>query len=218
MIDVTHQINAVRRHVGSRVMEAGEAHVMTLSQTYDTTVEDLWDACTNPERIPRWFLPVTGELRPGGRYQLVGNAGGTVETCDPPKGFTATWEFDGNVSWIELRLTPAAEGGTRFELDHISPDDDPKWQEFGPGAVGVGWDMGLIGLTLHLASGEAVDPQEAMAWFGTEEGLRFVTESSEAWYAASVSDGGAGESGEAEEVARARADRTTAAYTGAESA
>ncbi|MGA6219863.1 hypothetical protein ACPESV_05930 [Streptomyces umbrinus] len=63
MIDVTHQINAVRRRVGSRVIEAGEGHVVTLSQTYDTTVEDLWDACTNPERIPRWFLPVTGDFR-----------------------------------------------------------------------------------------------------------------------------------------------------------
>ncbi|MGA6219864.1 hypothetical protein ACPESV_05935 [Streptomyces umbrinus] len=71
--------------------------------------------------------------------------------------------------------------------------------------------MALIGLTLHLSTGEAVNPEEAMAWFATEEGLRFVTLSSEAWYAASVSDG------EAAEVARARADRTTAAYTGAES-
>ncbi|MCX4906797.1 SRPBCC family protein [Streptomyces sp. NBC_00878] len=210
MIDVTHQINAVRRHVGSRVIEAGEAHVVTLSQTYDSTVEDLWDACTNPERIPRWFLPVTGDLRPGGKYQLQGNANGTVESCDPPRGFTATWEFAGNVSWIELRLIPAEDGGTRFELDHIAPDDDEKWAQFGPGAVGVGWDMALIGLTLHLSSGEAVNPEEAMAWFGTEEGLRFVTLSSEGWYAASVSGG------EAEGVARARADRTTAAYTGAD--
>jgi uncharacterized protein YndB with AHSA1/START domain len=207
MIDVTHQINAVRRHVGSRVFKAGEAHVVSLSQTYDSTVEDVWDACTNPERIPRWFLPVSGDLRPGGKYQLEGNAGGTVERCDPPKGFTATWEFDGNVSWIELRLTPAAEGGTRFELDHIAPDDDEKWAQFGPGAVGIGWDMALIGLTLHLSSGAPVDPQEAMAWFGSEEGRRFVTLNSEGWYAASVAGG------EDEGVARARADRTTAAYT-----
>ncbi|MFI1208458.1 SRPBCC family protein [Streptomyces sp. NPDC020802] len=210
MIDVTHQINAVRRQVGSRVIEAGEGHVVTLSQTYDTTVDDLWDACTNPVRIPRWFLPVSGDLRPGGKYQLEGNANGTVERCDPPKGFAATWEFDGNVSWIEVRLTPAADGGARLELDHIAPDDDEKWAQFGPGAVGIGWDMALIGLTLHLASGAAVDAQEAMAWFGSEEGIRFVTLSSERWYAASVAGG------EAEEVARAKADRTTAAYTGAD--
>ena len=55
-----------------------------ISAVYDTTLDDLWDACTNAERIPRWFLPVSGELRDGGRYQLEGNAGGTIERCDPP--------------------------------------------------------------------------------------------------------------------------------------
>ncbi|MGH9223767.1 MAG: hypothetical protein ACRD2W_08260 [Acidimicrobiales bacterium] len=49
--------------------------VVSISRTYDTTVEDLFDACTSAERIPRWFLPVTGNLRVGGRYQLAGNAG-----------------------------------------------------------------------------------------------------------------------------------------------
>ena len=113
MIDVSHQISAVRRTVGKRVLEAGEARVMTISQVYDTDVDDLWDACTNAERIPRWFLPVSGELKVGGKYQLEGNAGGTVERCDPPKSFAATWEFGGDVSWIEVRLTP---GGRRHAV------------------------------------------------------------------------------------------------------
>ncbi|MPY64707.1 SRPBCC domain-containing protein, partial [Streptomyces spongiae] len=91
-------------------VKAGEARVVTLGQTYDSTVEDVWDACTNPERIPRWFLPVSGELRLGGRYQLQGNAGGTIERCEPPRGFGATWEYDGNVSWIELRLAEVGGG------------------------------------------------------------------------------------------------------------
>ncbi|MEW2397921.1 SRPBCC family protein [Streptomyces sp. NPDC046862] len=211
MIDVTHQINAVRRRVGSRVFKAGEARVVTVSQTYDSTVEDVWDACTNPERIPRWFLPVSGELRLGGRYQLQGQAGGTIERCDPPKGFGATWEYDGNVSWIELRLTEVPEGGTRFELDHLMHvEDDARWAEFGPGAVGVGWEMGLVGLTLHLRTGAAVDPQAGMAWAGSEEGRRFVKLSSEGWYEAFVA------AGEDPAAARAKADRTTAAYTGVE--
>ncbi|NED57183.1 polyketide cyclase, partial [Micromonospora aurantiaca] len=89
------QINAVRRTVGERVLEAGTARTSTISQVYDTDVEDLWDAVTNPERIPRWFLPISGDLRLGGRYQLEGNAGGTIETCDPPKGYSATWEYGG---------------------------------------------------------------------------------------------------------------------------
>jgi uncharacterized protein YndB with AHSA1/START domain len=207
MIDVTHQINAVRRAVGSRVLEAGEARIVTIGQTYDTDIEDVWDACTNPERIPRWFLPVTGELRVGGRYQLEGNAGGTIERCDPPKSFAATWEFAEQVSRIELRLTPAPEGGTRFELDHVAPVDD-HWTEFGPGAVGIGWDMGLMGLATHLSSGEAIAPGEGAEWVGSEDGRRFMTLSGRKWCDADMA------SGTDRATAQAAADRTMAAYTG----
>lgn len=209
MTDVTHQISDVRRQVGRRVFRAGEARVVTLSRSYDAPLDDVWDACTNPERIPRWLLPVTGELRLGGRYQLEGNAGGVIERCDPPKSFSATWEYGGEVSWIELHLT-SEEDGTRFRLEHIAHVDDTKWAEFGPGAVGVGWDLMVRGLSLHLGTGgAAVDPNEFMAWMGSHEGRRFMTSSSEAWYAANV-DGG-----EDEKTAREAADRTTAAYTGA---
>lgn len=208
MIDVSHQISTVRRTVGRRVLEAGEARVMTISQVYATDADDLWDACTNAERIPRWFLPVSGELRVGGKYQLEGNAGGTVERCDPPKSFAATWEFNGGVSWIEVRVTPEGEGA-RFELEHTAHVDD-HWEQFGPGAVGIGWDMALTALVRHLAAdpGYVVDPQEAMAWMASPEGVEFVTKAGEAWYEAHVAGG------EAEDVARAQADRCLAAYTG----
>jgi uncharacterized protein YndB with AHSA1/START domain len=209
VIDVNQQINAVRRRVGTREFKAGEARVVTVSQVYESTVEDVWDACTNPERIPRWFLPVSGELRLGGRYQLEGQAGGVVERCDPPVGFAATWEFGGDVSWIEVRITAEGEERARFELDHIAHVDDQRWTEYGPGAVGIGWDSALIALTIHLSTGASVDPKEGMAWMGTEEGKRFVTLSGEAWYEAAVADGD--EPG----AARAAADRTIAAYTGA---
>jgi uncharacterized protein YndB with AHSA1/START domain len=211
MIDVIQQVNAVRRQVGQRTLEAGEARVVTVSQVYGAPVEDVWDACTNLERIPRWFLPITGELRLGGRYQLEGNAGGTIERCQPPTGFAATWEYDDDVTWIELRLSAEPGGGTRFELDHIAHVDDERWLEFGPGAVGVGWDLGLVGLALHLSSGEAVDPAESTAWSASEEGKRFITLSSERWRDANVA------AGTPEAEAGAAAERTTAAYTGAPS-
>jgi uncharacterized protein YndB with AHSA1/START domain len=209
MIEVEGQIYAVSRRVGSRVLEAGEARTVTVSQTYDTTVEDVWDACTNAERIPRWFMPVSGDLELGGRYQLEGNAGGTVQTCDPPHGFTATWEYGGAVSWIELRLSALPDGRTRFELEHIARADDERWGEFGPGAVGVGWDLSLLGLAMHLASGEPVDREEVGAWMASEDARRFMTLSSERWADAHV------EAGEDPGDARAAADRTVAAYTGA---
>ncbi|RZS32838.1 uncharacterized protein YndB with AHSA1/START domain [Herbihabitans rhizosphaerae] len=206
MIDVKHQINAVRRHLGTRKLEAGEARVLTISQSYDTTAEDLWDACTNAERIPRWFLPVTGDLKLGGRYQLEGNAGGTVERCDPPKSFAATWEYDGNVSWIEVRLSAESSERARFELEHVAHVAD-DWKQFGPGMVGIGWDMLLMGLYLHMSGAGSLSQEEAMAWHFSEEGLAFMAESSDRWRAADVEDGAD------PEQAKAAADRVYAAYT-----
>ncbi|GAA4062896.1 SRPBCC family protein [Actinomadura miaoliensis] len=207
MIEVSEQINAVTRTIGTRTLEAGEARVLTIAQTYPAPMEDVWDACTNIERIPRWFLPVTGDLRAGGRFQLEGNAGGTIERCDPPKSFTATWEFGGEVSWIEVRLTPVEDGGTRLELEHVAHVDDEMWARFGPGAVGIGWDGALMGLALHMTTGRAVDQQEAAAWMTSPEGVRFYQESSERWREASV------QAGTDPQAARAAADRVFAFYT-----
>lgn len=207
MIDATQQLNTVQRTVGTRVLEAGAARVQTITQTYPSDLEDVWDACTNPERIPRWFLPVSGDLRLGGRYQLEGNAGGTVERCDPPKGFAATWEYGGEVSWIEVRLAAVADG-TRFELEHVAHVKDEFWTQYGPGATGVGWELGLLALATHLRTGAAVPP-EAVEWATSPDGVRFVTQCSAAWCAASIA------AGTGEEAARTAADRTTAFYTGA---
>jgi uncharacterized protein YndB with AHSA1/START domain len=207
MIDVTHQINDVTRRVGSQTLEAGEARLVVLSQTYAATVEELWDACTNAERIPRWFLPVSGDLRVGGRYQLEGNAGGTITECEPPHRFAATWEFDGNVTWIEVRVSDAGDGRARFELEHLAPVD-AHWEEFGPGAVGIGWDLSLMGLALHVASGgEQVDGEAVMAWTTSPDGVDFMARSNDAWRDADIADG------TDPEVATAAAERTLAAYT-----
>ena len=209
MIETSHQISAVERQVGTRVLAAGEARTMTISQRYHTGIDDLWDACTNPGRIPRWFLPVSGDLSLGGRYQLEGNAGGTIERCDPPKSFAATWEFGGQVSWIEVWLTAEPDGWTRFELQHVAHVDDDLWAQFGPGAVGIGWDMAFLGLAGHLSGDPtAVDPQRAAAWQSSDDGKAFTSLSSERWREASVN------AGTDAAAAKAAADRCTAAYLG----
>ncbi|MFF2107346.1 SRPBCC family protein [Rhodococcus koreensis] len=211
MIDVTEQINAVRRSVGSRTLEAGEARIVTIGRTYDATVEEVWEACTDAERIPRWFMPVTGDLRLHGRYQLEGNAGGEILTCDPPNGFTATWEYGGDVSWIDVSVTADPGGGTRFELRHTAHVDDKFWDDYGPGATGVGWELGVLGLFLYLGPGESMDPKESEAWSASDEGKEFVTASSAKWRDASIAFG------TPEVAATAAGDRTTAFYTGVES-
>ena len=135
-------------------------------------VDELWDACTNPERIPRWFLPVTGDLRLGGRYQLEGNAGGTITECEPPHRFAATWEFGGDVTGSRCAVSDEGDGRARFELEHVALVD-AHWDEFGPGAVGIGWDLTVMGLALHLASGgEPVDGEAVMAWTTSTDGPR----------------------------------------------
>jgi uncharacterized protein YndB with AHSA1/START domain len=207
MIDVDHQINAVRRTVGTRTLDVGEARTLTISQAYDTDVDDLWDACTNAERLPRWFMPVTGELKVGGRYQFEGNAGGTVERCDPPKSFAATWEYGDEVSWIEVTLSADPDGRARFTMQHTAHVSDENWKMFGPGMVGIGWDLGLMGLALHLGSGADLPPDAAPQWQSSEEGKRFMTASSEQWAEANIAGG------EPEESARAAAQGVLAAYT-----
>jgi len=208
-VDIQHEISAVRRTVGSRTLEAGEAAVVTISRAFPTDVADLWSACTEADRITRWFLPVSGELRLGGRYQREGNAGGTVTACDPPRGFDATWEFGRGVSWIEVRLSPD-DDGARFTLTHVAHVDDDHWRTYGPGAAGIGWDLGLLGLGLHLGTGAGVTPAQAEEWSTSDEGRLFIVGAGRAWAEASVASGM--DRGDAE----ARADRTVAFYTGAE--
>ncbi len=64
--------------------------------------------------------------------------------------------------------------------------DDEIWRQFGPGAVGIGWDSMLLGLAIHLSTGESIDPSVGQQWTGTEEGRRFLTLSGDEWYTASV--------------------------------
>ncbi|QDE70519.1 MULTISPECIES: SRPBCC family protein [Myxococcus] len=209
MIDVKRYLGAVVREVESREHEGKPARVVVATRDYDTTVEDLWDALTNPERIPRWFLPVSGDLKLGGRYELKGNASGTVTRCEAPRHLGLTWEFGGAVSWLEVILANAPGGGTRLRLEHMA-HVSPFWDDYGPGATGVGWELGLMGLGMHLESGgAAVDSAAVEAWTTSDEGKAFITASSEGWGQADVTRG------EDAAAAKARAARTTAFYTGA---
>ncbi|MFF7640674.1 SRPBCC domain-containing protein [Streptomyces canus] len=211
MSEIADAINRMHRRVGTRQVEAGEARTVLLRRTYDAEVADVWDAVTSPERIARWFMPVSGEFKVGGRYQLEGNAGGEILECVEPERLRVSWLYgpDPGFSEVEVRLT--AEDGERtvLELEHVAVVPDGFWDQFGPGAVGVGWDLGLYGLALHLAGG-GLDKEEAATWHTTPEGRAFITGSGEGWgeaYAASGAD---------QETASRTAAATIASYTGTE--
>jgi len=184
MIDIDREIEAVQREVGEGTVPAGVGHAVVLRREYDAPIDDVWDALTNPERIGRWFLPISGDYRLGGRYQFEGNAGGEIVECDRPRRLKVTWVYGEPVSElsaseVEVRLSPIDGGATRFELEHTAVVPDEMWQEYGPGAVGVGWEGGLLGLALHLRGGAGVgDP---IAWQLSAEGREFATRGSEAW-------------------------------------
>ncbi|HEV8392670.1 MAG TPA: SRPBCC family protein [Vicinamibacterales bacterium] len=200
------------RRVDNREHLGKTALVVVAVRTYDTTVDDLWDAITTPERLARWFLPVEGDLRLGGRYQLQGNAGGTIVRCERPEALDVTWEFMGGTSWVNVRLAPDGQKA-RLTLEHIAHKDgigEEHQKQFGPGAVGIGWDLGFYGLERHLVDPAApLDREAAMAWTVSSEGKAFMRASGEAWGAAHAA------SGENPDEARAKAQRTIAAYTGA---
>jgi len=191
-----------REHLGK------PSRVVVATRTYATEAADLWDALTSRERIPRWFLPIEGDLKLGGRYQLKGNAGGEIRTCEPPRHLAVTWEYGGQASWVTVRLVEEAAGRTRLELEHVAHVDDKFWDQYGPGAVGVGWDLAIMGLGQHLETGAALDREAAMAWPTSPEGRGFVRGSSEGWCRASIA------AGTDAAAAQAAAARTTAFYTG----
>lgn len=203
-MDFSEYLGSVERRVAEGDRDGQPVRRVTLERLYDTTLEDLWDALTNPERLPRWFLPVSGDLRHGGSYQLEGNAGGTITECVPPRRLALTWEFGGGVSWVEVHLSAEGNSRARLTVSHICPVDD-FWREYGPGAVGVGWDLGLLGLGMHLAREDRLD-EAALA--ASPEGKALVAECSEDWGRAALACG--------EDPIRAGAAvrRTTAFYTG----
>ena len=210
-MDVNAQLDAVERDVAAGTRDGAGTYVQTLAQTYHAPIDDVWDALTSPERIPRWFLPISGDLQLGGRYQLEGNAGGAVESCDAPHSYGVTWEYGGGVTWVTVRLTEVAPGRTRVELEHVAPSAEvgaEMWEQFGPSATGIGWDSALLGLSQHLTTGE-VRPDNAQEWLASDEGVAFLRGSADRWAAAHVAFGAD------PEAARAAADTTFGMYTGA---
>ena len=210
-MDYTNGFGAEFREIQDRTHDGQAVRVVVATRSYATDRDDLWSALTDAERIPRWFLPVSGQLEVGGRYQLEGNAEGSVLRCDPPEALEVTWEFGGNVSWVHVRLAQD-EGGTRLTLEHLIPTDEASeehWKQYGPGAGGVGWDLSFFGLALHLDSGgQAIDRSRSDTWLASDAGKAFMRTSSNLWREAHV------KAGEDPEVAEAMARRTADFYTG----
>ncbi len=104
---------------GSRILgtlgSADGKGVVRMQDRYDTGIDDLWTAITDPRRLARWLGEVEGDLRPGGafraRFFSSGWEGtGHVEACEPPRRLLVLTVEPGQPDEHSIEVTLAADG------------------------------------------------------------------------------------------------------------
>ena len=203
---VDSHLSAIKRHVHLVERDGKSAATVQLSRHFDVASQTLWHAITSQEEISKWFAPVSGDFKVGGSYAIEGNASGVIEACEPLAHVALTWEFAGDVSWVDLRLNNGSHSGSSFDLCHTSLLS-PHWAQYGAGATGVGWELSFVGLYQYL-----VHPNDAKideeAFVASDAGKQFVRSSSQGWAEASIL------AGTTAEAALDAAKRTTSFYLG----
>jgi uncharacterized protein YndB with AHSA1/START domain len=179
--------DVIQREVGHRRIGAGEARTAVLRRRYDAPIEDVWEACTVPERLNRWFLQVSGDLREGGRFSLEHNASGEILRCEPPRLLAVSWVYgDRPVDEVELRLAPAEDGGTLLELEHATVMGVVEWEGRPVDVitgVGSGWELPLDCYLAAYLRGELPDRPSAEWYEPTPEDEQLANRSAKAWAA-----------------------------------
>lgn len=199
------------RELEEREYNGKPARVVAASRIYPTNQSDVWDAITDKKRLLRWFAPVEGTLELGGRYKIKGNSKGKILWCEPHNGFDLTWVVFFNTSWVTARLA-AEDNGTRLTIEHImhkSYMSERHWKKYGPGATGVGWDLGFMALGIHLnAGGESIDRSDHDTRLKTAEARTFLRACAASWGESHIA------AGENSESAKAMATATANFYAG----
>jgi uncharacterized protein YndB with AHSA1/START domain len=154
---------------GSRILASlGSADgkgVVRVEDRYDTDIDDLWAAITDPSRLARWFGQVQGDLRPGGAFNLSVEWDGTgrVEVCEPPLRLRVTIResdesyrsgngvppFD---SMIEVSLTPQGRQTDLIVEVRGMPLDKIAF-------YGAGWQIHAEHLAAHIAAEDLGDTE-----------------------------------------------------------
>ncbi|WP_231961439.1 SRPBCC domain-containing protein [Pedococcus dokdonensis] len=135
---------------------------------YDTDIQDLWEACTTPERLARWMATVTGEPVLGGTVHATFTSTWSgpvrIDACEAPHHLLVTSEPGGeDETQTELWLT--AEGGrTRLVVEERGlPVDAMHF-------YGAGWQVHLEDLAASLTSD---NPVHADGWSAEEPAPRW---------------------------------------------
>jgi uncharacterized protein YndB with AHSA1/START domain len=91
---MTCNADAGNRILGSLRSADGKG-VVRMEDRFDTDIDDLWSALTEPSRLARWHGQVEGDLHPGGEFRVYQEADdiesiGRVEACEPPRRLLVT--------------------------------------------------------------------------------------------------------------------------------
>src|SRR5438105_1892701 len=85
-----------------------------MEDRFDTDIDDLWSALTDPRRLARWIAEVEGDLRLGGefhaRFTSEWEGTGRVEACEPPRRLLLLTRASGAPDEHVIEATLAADG------------------------------------------------------------------------------------------------------------
>src|SRR5260221_9111850 len=113
-----HQMSGNERAGGRILGSLGSADgkgVVRMEDRFDTDIDDVWSALTDPSRLARWYGEVEGELRLGGEFRVRVFASGwegtgRVEACEPPRRLVVTGKEPDRPGGDVSEVTLAADG------------------------------------------------------------------------------------------------------------
>lgn len=120
-----------------------------VEDVYDTGIDDLWQACTRPERLARWIAEVSGDLHAGGSirasFTSTWTGPGRIEICDAPRHLLLTMEPGSeDETQLEAWLTEEGEKARLVVEERGLPLDRMYFH-------GAGWQAHLEDLRRSLA-------------------------------------------------------------------
>lgn len=153
---MTSDAGAGTRILGSLRSADGKG-IVRMQDHFDTDIDDLWSALTDPRRLARWMGEVEGDLRLGGEFRARFFASGwegtgRVETCEPPRRLLLQTMQPGQTDEHFIEVTLAADGDQTnlvweergMPLDHLA-------------AYGAGIQVHVEDLAAYLAGRERCD-------------------------------------------------------------
>ena len=126
-----------------------------MEDVYAADLDELWSAVTDPERLARWLVEVSGDLRVGGaieaKFTSSWTGPGRIDVCESPRHLLVTMS-PGEPDETVIEAWLVAEGDrTRLVVEERGI---PVPELAGHGS---GWQAHVEDLATHLSGGEHHD-------------------------------------------------------------